>query len=122
MNNYSDPPGGGGLAVAKQKAQKSTVLDSDDFAKVIADKHVRLIDVRTRSEFVSGHIPGAINIDVNSPGFDKETAVYGKEGPLAVYCLSGMRAKAAAGKLAAKGFTVYELDGGIRSWNGKIVK
>src|SRR5262245_48239278 len=31
-----------------------------------------VLDVRTPKEFAAGHIPGAVNLDVNSPDFDKK--------------------------------------------------
>ncbi len=96
--------------------------NNEDFAATINMPDIQLIDVRTPLEFSSGHIPGAINIDVNNRDFDKQTGLLNKNHPVAVYCRSGVRSKTAANKLVEKGYTVYELDKGILNWKGKIVK
>lgn len=113
----------GGAVHAQNGSTSKFVSQSNiDFAKTISNASVQLIDVRTPSEYVSGHIPGARNIDVNSSRFDKQAEALDKAKPVAVYCRSGARSKAAARKLVAKGFKVYELDKGIMNWNGKTEK
>lgn len=113
-----------GGAVHAQSGTASGFISQNnvDFANTISNASVQLIDVRTPGEFTSEHIPGAKNIDVNNPQFDKQTEALDKERPVAVYCRSGSRSKAAARKLTAKGFKVYELDKGIMNWNGKTEK
>ena len=41
---------------------------------------------------------------------------------MALYCRSGRRSKIAADKVASAGYKVVELDGGILSWQGEVVK
>lgn len=105
-------------------AQNATYssLGNKDFAKIVKEKKTQVVDVRTPAEFVTGHLPQAVNIDVNSKDFDKQIEKLNKKKPVAVYCRSGRRSKVAAGKLADKGFKVYELDKGIIQWDGEIVK
>lgn len=69
---------------------------------------------------MEGHIPGAVNIDVNSKDFTRQSKSLEKIRPVAVYCRSGRRNKIVAEKLAADGFDVAELDGEIISWKGEI--
>lgn len=110
-------------AVSAQDSQvKFTSQLNADFAKTISKPKVQLVDVRTPAEFASGHIPGAVNMDVSGTEFDNQTAKLDKKEPVAVYCRSGARSKTAARKLAEKGYTVYELDRGISNWNGKTEK
>lgn len=73
-----------------------------------------LIDVRTPQEFASGHIPGAINISVETLA-DRLSEI--PEGqPVVVYCRSGNRSASAAQILAGAGYTdIYDL-GGIIEW------
>lgn len=56
------------------------------------------VDARTPQEFIEGHIPGAVNIDINSKDFIRQAASLDKTSPVAVYCRSGRRSKVAAEK------------------------
>ena len=89
-------------------------LGADEFAEVMTQKDVRLIDVRTAEEYAEGHLFGAENIDVKDTLFAER--IKGVEGKVAVYCRSGRRSLKAAEQLAAGGCTVYNLDGGILAW------
>ena len=95
-------------------------MDNAEFATLIADTAVQLVDVRTPAEFAAGHIPEAKNIDVRGDNFDREAkATLSKERSVAVYCRSGARSKTAARRLAAMGYRVYELNTGFMNWNGQ---
>ena len=74
-----------------------------------------IIDVRTRSEFNSGHIPGAVNIPHDElPGRLGELES-GQE--IVVYCERGGRSTAAASALRGAGFsTVLHLEGDMGAW------
>lgn len=90
-----------------------------EFARIIADTTVQLVDVRTPAEFAAGHIPEAVNIDVRGEKFDEEVrSTLDPSRPVAVYCRSGARSKTAAHALAENGFRVYELNKGFMNWNG----
>lgn len=97
-------------------------VDHTQFALEIAKPDVQIVDVRTAVEYADGHIPGAVNIDVNSPEFDSAITALNKEHTVALYCRSGRRSKIAADKVASAGYKVVELDGGILSWQGEVVK
>lgn len=100
-----------------------TSVDAKEFAKAIEVEGVQLVDARTPSEFAQGHIPGAINIDVNGQSWDAETGKLDKKQPVAIYCRSGRRSKIAAERLVNQGFEkITELDGGILSWDGEVEK
>ena len=89
-------------------------IGADEFAEVMTQKDVRLIDVRTAEEYAEGHLFGAENIDVKDTLFAER--IKGIDGEVAVYCRSGRRSLKAAEQLAAGGCTVYNLDGGILAW------
>lgn len=97
-----------------------TSVDAKAFAEEIAKPQVQLVDVRTAEEYQQGHIPAAVNIDVNSPDFDSRIAELDKQRCVALYCRSGRRSKIAANRVAAQGFKVVELDGGVLSWQGEL--
>lgn len=97
-------------------------VEADEFAREIAKENVQIVDVRTASEYAEGHILGAVNIDVLSYDFADKIATLDKAKTVALYCRSGRRSKSAAEQAVKQGFTVVELDGGVLSWGGKLVR
>ena len=76
-----------------------------------------LVDVRTPEEFAGGHIPGAINISLQT--LPQRMQELPQDQPIVVYCRSGSRSSSAARLLARAGFTdIYDL-GGIIAWNAQ---
>ena len=101
-----------------------TSVSVGEFAKVIADNQVQLIDTRTEAEFNEGHIPGAINIDVNESDFEAKVGQkIDKTRPVAIYCRGGRRSKIAAERIVALGYDdITELNTGFLSWTGEVEK
>lgn len=64
-----------------------------------------VIDVRTPAEFASGHLEGAINIDVQGSDFDVRIAELDPDGHYVVYCRSGNRSGQAIQRMAELGIT-----------------
>ena len=95
-------------------------VDADSFAKFIGNEQVQLIDSRTPEEFNSGHIPGAININIDDENFRAKVNELDKSRPIAVYCRGGRRSKEAADIMVGCGYDVTELSEGIISWKGEI--
>ena len=82
-----------------------------------------IIDVRTAAEFNSGHIKDATNIDFYAIDFTDKLKIVRKDIPIYVYCRSGGRSSSAAKEMEKLGFSeVYNLLGGIGSWNSKGYK
>jgi phage shock protein E len=72
----------------------------------------RIVDVRTPSEFRSGHFPGAANIPLaDIPGRLAEFG--GKDLSIVVYCLSGNRSGIAKRLLEAAGYKRVSNGGGL---------
>ncbi|MDO5495392.1 MAG: rhodanese-like domain-containing protein [bacterium] len=89
-------------------------VNSDLFLAATQGDEVTLIDVRTPEEFASGHLPGAVNIDVQSATFAAEIAELDREGTYALYCRSATRSRIAESAMIADGFErVFGLDGGV---------
>ena len=97
-------------------------VDAQEFATALKNPDVQIIDVRTPQEFGEGHIPDAVNIDLDSEDFYEQMECLDKDKPVAVYCRGGRRSKIAAERFVGKGFEVTELDGGIVTWEGEIEK
>lgn len=78
-----------------------------------------VVDVRTNSEFVSGHIPNALNIPLDQ--LSQAAATWSKTQPIVVYCATGARSAQAATLLAESGFKkVYDFGGGAAAWTGVV--
>ena len=91
--------------------------DVQEFAELIADNNVVVLDVRTAAEFAEGHIQGAILIDQGQSDFmEKAKATLPTDKTIAVYCRSGRRSANAAGRLADAGYKCVNLKGGIIAW------
>lgn len=91
--------------------------DVQEFAELIADSNVVVLDVRTAAEFAEGHIQGAILIDQGQSDFmEKAKATLPAGKTIAVYCRSGRRSANAAGRLADAGYKCVNLKGGIIAW------
>jgi hydroxyacylglutathione hydrolase len=85
-------------------------------ARLDAEPDLRLLDVRERHEWESGHVPGALC----TPWHDLVELPDGIEPdrPLAVMCATGPRAATAAGLLARLGCrrVIHVADGGTATW------
>ena len=106
-----------GLWACTGKEEPYKNLTCAQFAELINNQDVQLVDVRTMDEYTEGHIAGCLLIDVKDENFaslvDEQLA---KNKKIAVYCRSGRRSRTAADILVKKGFKVYNLDKGILNW------
>ena len=101
-----------------QKVEEFRSVSVEEFAQVIADPRVVLLDVRRLDEHEAGHIAGTtLHIDVLQPSFDSlAVASIKPESTVALYCRSGNRSKRAASALTAKGYQMIELASGYNGW------
>lgn len=98
-------------------------LTNEEFASYITKSGVQLLDVRAADEYNEGHIPGAINVDVQSADFQKiASSKLDPSKPVALYCRGGVRSKKAAGILEKIGYTGVDLDKGFKEWQGAVNK
>ena len=63
-----------------------------------------ILDVRSAAEYAEGHIPGAINIDMNGTDFESRITALNPTHTYLVYCRSGSRSRTAANSMAGMGF------------------
>ena len=88
-----------------------------EFEKLRTDKKNVVLDVRTSREYAAGHMPGAINIDVNAADFEKKVKALDPSKTYLVHCAAGVRSAKACGKLSKLNFGhLYNLEGGFRAW------
>ena len=77
-------------------------------------KSFQLVDVRSSSEYASGHIPGAVNIPMDQiesriPDLEHDVSIV-------LICQSGKRARMVAGLLEPCGKDLQVLEGGTAAW------
>ncbi|MEH7458560.1 MULTISPECIES: rhodanese-like domain-containing protein [unclassified Bacillus (in: firmicutes)] len=84
-------------------------------------RKAQLIDIREADEFNAGHILGARNIPLSQIRLRyKELR---KDQPVYLYCQNGFRTGRAAQYLKKQGYKdFYQLQGGFKSWTGKVKK
>jgi thioredoxin len=98
-------------------AGKGGKVSPDEFEQLVAKTpNAQIIDVRTPGEFESGHVAGAVNIDVNGADFEQGIQALDKTKPVFVYCKSGGRSAGAVSAMRSSGFdVVYEMPG-MMAW------
>ena len=86
-------------------------------AKSLVESNVSLIivDVRTREEYDSGHIEGAILIPVSE--LESRINELSKEEEFLIYCRTGNRSSNSVNILKANGYTkIFHMNDGIIAW------
>lgn len=105
---------------ALMKDTTVTIPPTDFKVKIEKNPEATILDVRTPSEFLEGHIKNARNVDWNGTDFDKQIKKLNKKETVFVYCYSGGRSSSAVSHLKSMGFkSIYELDGGISNWESE---
>lgn len=79
------------------------------------------IDIRSKIDYIKGHIDGAINIEsydllLNHKSYLKKNNVY------YIYCNSGFKSKIMVSKLNSLGYNCVNVDGGYNNYLLKIKK
>lgn len=104
------------LSVSCMAQSKSA--NPQEFEKGISQADIQILDVRTATEFSSGHIKNALQADWTNPTqFQDRIRYVDKDRPVYIYCLAGGRSHAAAEWMKENGFrNIVELKGGINAW------
>lgn len=79
-------------------------------------KNIQIVDVRTLSDYMEGHIPGAIHLDDEK--IEDGLKFLEKDKITIIYCyniLCQLAAKCAI-KVIENGFRSMELEGGFKEW------
>jgi hydroxyacylglutathione hydrolase len=87
---------------------------AEDAAAIIDAKEIQVLDVRRKTEFECGHLPGAINIAHTRLASRLEEIP--KNTRLLVNCHSGVRSAMSCAFLMRQGFQVVNLKGGYLAW------
>ena len=82
-----------------------TDVDVPAAQQIVEQGDAVILDVRTPEEFAAGHLPDAININVESSDFADRVAGLDESAETLVYCRSGSRSGVATDEMADLGFT-----------------
>lgn len=105
---------GGGSAGKPAAVQH---VKAKEAQKLIGEKKLVVLDIRTPGEFAAGHIAGATNINFRAVNFEAQIAALPKDGKYLVHCASGGRSGQSLPIFQKQSFqNVYHLDGGIQAW------
>ena len=89
-----------------------------DFSQLVQNGAI-IVDVRTKAEFESGHIAGAINIPVDQLAKNLNK-LRDKSKPIITCCASGMRSAAAKQFLISGGYAEVYNGGGWTNLQSKL--
>jgi rhodanese-related sulfurtransferase len=110
---YEDLAGelAGGMAAWREAGLEDARVDVEDIAEVDAGA---VIDVRQANEYASGHLPGALHVELGAlRGADDLPP-----GPLTLMCGHGERAMTGASLLEREGWRdLVVLQGGAGDWS-----
>ncbi len=96
-------------------------VSAEEFSKLLKEKDIFLLDVRTPQEYQKdGHIKGANLIPIQLFKYIYLGGIGIKDKKVLVYCRSGNRSVTASKMLDSWGVKkVYNLKGGIKEWKSK---
>lgn len=99
-----------------------TDLNAEEFGNAYKNSPgAILLDVRRPDEFEAGHLPGALNINIQGHEFHEQIEELDRDKDYFVYCHAGGRSAAACNFMQSLGFTkVHNMLGGITAWNGEV--
>jgi rhodanese-related sulfurtransferase len=111
----------GFLFYSKAQANVPTISSSEAI-ECLSDTNYQFIDVRTDSEYDSGHIQNSIHIPLHEIQ-DRVSEIESLKGKnIIAYCRSGARSGKATKILIEADFKVLNLSGGVLSWEGDLTK
>jgi rhodanese-related sulfurtransferase len=117
LSACSKSPSESGSTQTTQATGSIEQVDAAQFKKLTESPNALVLDVRTAPEVAEGHLPNAVNIDIYGSDFMAKVQELPKDREILVYCTVGARSQQAAEILSKQGFAkVYNLDGGIVSW------
>ncbi len=92
-------------------------VDPASAEKLLTEKKVVVIDVRTPKEFAAGHIKGAKLINFSSADFAAKLGELDRNQEYLVHCATGGRSTKSLAVFKKLGFKqVAHLDGGFEAW------
>ena len=112
--------GAGGNAGGSATQAVRTISGAEALELMKSETDYVIVDVRTESEFAEKHIPGALNIPLDTISGSEVAQLPNKDQLIMLYCRSGNRSAQAAGIMVGMGYTNLVDFGGIKSWPGEV--
>ena len=101
----------------KVNASIELTIGATKFSQAIAAPGAQILDVRTATEYQSGHIANALQANWLDPKeFKNRTQHLDKSKTIYIYCQSGGRSASAQEALMQAGYQVVNLEGGMSNW------
>lgn len=112
--------GCGPAGASGETSGRSTIIQHVNPAgaeKLLTEKKVVVIDVRTPKEYAAGHIKGAKLIDYHGADFAAKLGELDRNQEYLVHCATGGRSTKSLAVFKKLGFKeVAHLDGGFEAW------
>lgn len=108
--------------LSKLFAKPFATIDGMAARTLVEQEGGLLVDVRSVAEWNAGHAPAAMHIPLDT--IAQRAARLPAGTPIVTVCKSGVRSASAARILAAKGFPVSSVRGGMSAWQhagGRVV-
>lgn len=107
----------GCLGNSSDKVQSVAVDDLEMAMRPYAN--LQIVDLRSPEAYLEAHLPGAVNIDKDSPTFEKELAGLNPQKPVYFYCANGLSSAEVVKNLSKKSYVkIYDVTGGFAAWAG----
>jgi hydroxyacylglutathione hydrolase len=105
-----------GPDVVQHNTQPLPVITAEELGRRLPVNGLMLLDVRGRSEFADGHLPGAVNIPLGY--LPQRLNEIPSDKTVVTQCASGYRSQIAASLLQAAGFrNAITLNEGVEVWS-----
>ena len=104
----------------KSNPETIPTLSSHQGEKLLSNHNYIFIDVRTKQEHDTSHIPNSTHFSIESLESRIDEIEKYKEKKIVVYCRSGNRSSKGTKILIKYGFEAMNLSGGMLQWKGPV--
>jgi len=106
--------------LSNRLAEENTVvrwISIDQLDAVIEKKSPLIVDLRKPLEYISGHLPGAVNVPLDDLRANRSLLDAYRDKPVLFYCRTVNRTERALWMLEGRGFkSIYALRGGYQAF------
>jgi len=102
--------------------QEQISVNEEELTRLINNKKESLLlfDLRTKEEFVNGHIGGSVNAVCDAYAKENIIPRIPKIGKMVLLCQDGTISEPTAKMMRSYGFDAYFLEGGMKNWQGEL--